>query len=68
MFRSDMLVGTADCKLSDLEEKAHIHECVDLMEGRKQAGGKLEYRVRIREPLGEKKLNLKQEKWLLLET
>ncbi|VDN19264.1 unnamed protein product [Gongylonema pulchrum] len=28
----------------------------------------LKFEVRIREPLGEKKLNLKQEKWLLLET
>lgn len=44
-LRSDKLIGTADCKLSDLEEKAQIHESVDLMEGRKQVGGKLEYRV-----------------------
>uniref|UniRef100_A0A915BT43 C2 domain-containing protein n=1 Tax=Parascaris univalens TaxID=6257 RepID=A0A915BT43_PARUN len=67
-LRSDKLLGTADCKLALLEEKAHIHECVDLMEGRRPAGGKIEFKVRIREPLGEKKLSLQNEKWLVLDT
>lgn len=44
-LRSDKLIATADCKLIDLEEKVHIHESVDLMEGRKQTGGKLNFRV-----------------------
>uniref|UniRef100_A0A9J2PQA3 C2 domain-containing protein n=1 Tax=Ascaris lumbricoides TaxID=6252 RepID=A0A9J2PQA3_ASCLU len=67
-LRSDKLLGTADCKLALLEEKAHIHESVDLMEGRRPAGGKIEFKIRIREPLGEKKLSLQNEKWLILDT
>ncbi|VDM47899.1 unnamed protein product [Toxocara canis] len=67
-LRSDRLLGTADCKLPILEQKAHLHESVDLMEGRRAAGGKIEFMIRIREPLGEKKLNLQSEKWLILET
>lgn len=39
------MIATADCKLVDLEEKVQIHESIDLMEGRKQTGGKLNYRV-----------------------
>ncbi|KAL3998521.1 hypothetical protein ACH3XW_15385 [Acanthocheilonema viteae] len=66
-LRSDKLIATADCKLIDLEEKVHIHESIDLMEGRKKTGGKLNYRVRIREPLGGKKLSIRQKKWLILE-
>ncbi|KAM3720361.1 Coiled-coil and C2 domain-containing protein 1-like [Dirofilaria immitis] len=66
-LRSDRLIATADCKLVDLEEKALIHENVNLMEGRKQAGGKLNYQIRIREPLGGKKLSIMQKKWLILE-
>ncbi|VDK72576.1 unnamed protein product [Onchocerca ochengi] len=66
-LRSDKLIATADCKLIDLEEKVHIHESIDLMEGRKQTGGKLNYRVRIREPLNGKKLSITQKKWLILE-
>uniref|UniRef100_A0A0N5AWX2 C2 domain-containing protein n=1 Tax=Syphacia muris TaxID=451379 RepID=A0A0N5AWX2_9BILA len=65
-LRSDRLLGVADCKLALLETKAQIHEAVELMEGRRLAGGKIEYKVRIREPLGEKKLSLVQEKWLVL--
>ncbi|CAG9534501.1 unnamed protein product [Cercopithifilaria johnstoni] len=66
-LRSDKLIATADCKLIDLEEKVHINESVDLMEGRKQTGGKLNYQLRIREPLNGKKLSITQKKWLILE-
>ncbi|VDO40173.1 unnamed protein product, partial [Onchocerca flexuosa] len=66
-LRSDKLIATADCKLIDLEEKVHVHESIDLMEGRKQTGGKLNYRIRIREPLNGKKLSITQKKWLILE-
>ncbi|VDM97619.1 unnamed protein product [Thelazia callipaeda] len=67
-LRSDKLIATADCKLNALEEKACIQKSIDLMEGRKQTGGKLLYMIRIREPLGDKKLTLEQKKWLILES
>lgn len=67
-LRSDRLLGSADCKLIALEAKARLHESVDLLEGRKPTGGKLEYEVRVREPLGETKLNFAEEKWLVLES
>uniref|UniRef100_A0AAF5RWP9 C2 domain-containing protein n=1 Tax=Wuchereria bancrofti TaxID=6293 RepID=A0AAF5RWP9_WUCBA len=66
-LRSDKLIATADCKLIDLEEKVHIHESINLMDGRKQTGGKLIYQVRVREPLSGKKLLMMQKKWLILE-
>ncbi|VDN90458.1 unnamed protein product [Brugia pahangi] len=66
-LRSDKLIATADCKLIDLEEKVYIHESIDLMDGRKQTGGKLIYQVRVREPLSGKKLLMMQKKWLILE-
>lgn len=44
-LRSDKLLGTSDCKLVVLEEKTEIHESVSLMDGRKPAGGKIEYKV-----------------------
>uniref|UniRef100_A0A915Q632 C2 domain-containing protein n=1 Tax=Setaria digitata TaxID=48799 RepID=A0A915Q632_9BILA len=65
-LRSDKLIATADCKLSGLEEKVYIRESLNLMEGRKQAGGKLNYQVRIREPLNGKMLSVTQKKWLML--
>ncbi|VIO96344.1 Uncharacterized protein BM_BM6408 [Brugia malayi] len=66
-LRSDKLIATADCKLIDLEEKVCIHKSIDLMDGRKQTGGKLIYQVRVREPLSGKKLLMMQKKWLILE-
>uniref|UniRef100_A0A0R3RRE9 C2 domain-containing protein n=1 Tax=Elaeophora elaphi TaxID=1147741 RepID=A0A0R3RRE9_9BILA len=66
-LRSDKLIATADCKLTDLEEKVCIYASIDLMEGRKQTGGKLNYQVRVREPLSGKRLSITQKKWLVLE-
>ncbi|MFH4980547.1 hypothetical protein AB6A40_007256 [Gnathostoma spinigerum] len=65
-LRSDKLLGTADCKLIALEEKTRVHQIVDLLEGRRNTGGKLEFKIRLREPLGEKKMDVSQEKWLVL--
>lgn len=44
-MRSDKLLGTFEAKLSSLESKAELHECLDLLEGRKAVGGRLEFRV-----------------------
>lgn len=67
LFRSDKLLGTCELKLLMLENKAEIHDSLDLMEGRRPAGGKLEIKVRIREPLLHKAAEEVQEKWLLID-
>ncbi|XP_045712691.1 coiled-coil and C2 domain-containing protein 1B isoform X4 [Phyllostomus hastatus] len=50
-FRSDKLVGTAHLKLERLENECEIREILEVLDGRKPTGGKLEVRVRLREPL-----------------
>jgi len=66
-LRSDKLLGTCDCKLSTLESSSQLHESLDLMDGRKQIGGKLEVKIRIREALVEKKMSIVREKWLIID-
>uniref|UniRef100_A0A915I0Z7 C2 domain-containing protein n=1 Tax=Romanomermis culicivorax TaxID=13658 RepID=A0A915I0Z7_ROMCU len=67
-LRSDKIMGTCEMKISQLEHKAEIHESLDVMEGRRPAGGKLEVKVRIREPLLNKCVGeVVQEKWLIID-
>lgn len=63
-LRSDSLIGTALIKLVDFETKCTIHETFELTEGRKVVGGRLEVKVRIREPLLAKQVEEVKEKWL----
>ncbi|XP_035224781.1 coiled-coil and C2 domain-containing protein 1-like isoform X2 [Stegodyphus dumicola] len=65
-LRSDVLLGTASIKLVDLESVCLIHDCFNLMDGRKACGGKLEIKVRIREPLLTKQVEETCEKWLVI--
>lgn len=66
-FRSDKLVGTAHLKLERLENECEIREIVEVMEGRKPTGGKLEVKVRLREPLSGQDMQTVTENWLVLE-
>ena len=43
------------------------HLCVQLMDGRKATGGRLEVKVRLREPLGGQDLQTVTERWVVLE-
>ncbi|CAG2113994.1 unnamed protein product, partial [Medioppia subpectinata] len=65
LFRNDTLIGTALIKMTDFETKCTIHESFPLTEGRKAVGGRLEAKVRIREPLLAKQLEEVKEKWLV---
>jgi hypothetical protein len=60
-------MGKVDVKLSDLAEKSEIHGVFDLMDsnGRRPAGGKLELRIRLREPLVKKQTLRRREKWIV---
>lgn len=44
-----------------------LHFCMQLMDGRKATGGRLEVRVRLREPLGGQDHQTVTERWLVLE-
>ncbi|XP_071965148.1 coiled-coil and C2 domain-containing protein 1-like [Antedon mediterranea] len=66
-LRSDGVFGTASLKLTDFEKKCEIHESLQLTEGRKQVGGKLEVKVRIYRPLSGIKHEFVREKWLVID-
>ncbi|XP_006839832.1 PREDICTED: coiled-coil and C2 domain-containing protein 1B [Chrysochloris asiatica] len=66
-FRSDRLVGTAHLKLERLENECEIREIVEVLDGRKPTGGKLEVKVRLREPLSGQDMQTVTENWLVLE-
>ncbi|XP_078676045.1 coiled-coil and C2 domain-containing protein 1-like isoform X4 [Branchiostoma floridae x Branchiostoma belcheri] len=67
-LRSDKSMGEAQLKLENLENKAEVHEIIDLKDGRKTCGGKLEVKVRQREPLTGKQVQHVQEKWLVIDS
>lgn len=66
-LRSDKPVGTAHLKLEKLEAESEVREIVELMDGRKATGGRLEVKVRLREPLGGQDLQTLTERWVVLE-
>ncbi|NXK44928.1 C2D1B protein, partial [Chauna torquata] len=66
-FRSDKQVGTAHLKLDKLESECEVREIIEIFDGRKPTGGKLEVKVRLREPLSGQDLQTITENWLILE-
>uniref|UniRef100_A0A8C4UHP1 Coiled-coil and C2 domain-containing protein 1B n=1 Tax=Falco tinnunculus TaxID=100819 RepID=A0A8C4UHP1_FALTI len=66
-FRSDKQVGTAHLKLDKLESECEVREIIEIFDGRKPTGGKLEVKVRLREPLSGQDLQTITENWLVLE-
>lgn len=67
LFKNDRVVGTAQMKLEALENNCDFREFIEVMDGRKATGGKLEVRVKIREPVSGAHLQPVTEKWLVLE-
>ncbi|XP_074485008.1 coiled-coil and C2 domain-containing protein 1A [Sebastes fasciatus] len=67
LFKTDKVVGTAQLKLEALDNHCDIREIIEVMDGRKATGGKLEVRVKIREPLSGVDLQPVTEKWLVLD-
>ncbi|KAG8430946.1 hypothetical protein GDO86_019677 [Hymenochirus boettgeri] len=66
LVRSDKQVGSASVKLDKLETQCEIREIVEVFDGRKPTGGKLEVKVRLREPLNGQDLQTITEKWLVM--
>ena len=68
-LRKDIFIGVVLVPLDLLETKCEIHVTEDLKDekGRKPVGGKLEVRVRLREPLSGRDQEVKKQKWLVFQ-
>lgn len=66
-LRSDTLIGTVTVKLQPLETQCEIHDSFPLMDGRKTVGGKLELKIRVRNPILAKQIEQINEKWLIID-
>ncbi|XP_015438520.1 PREDICTED: coiled-coil and C2 domain-containing protein 1-like [Dufourea novaeangliae] len=66
-FRSDSLLGTVSLKLQPLETQCVLHDSFPLMDGRKQTGGKLELKIRLRNPVLTKQIEQITDKWLIID-
>ncbi|XP_076004487.1 coiled-coil and C2 domain-containing protein 1B isoform X2 [Genypterus blacodes] len=66
-LRSDKPIGTAQVKLEKLDTQSEIREIVEVMDGRKATGGRVEVKVRLREPLSGQDLQTNTEQWLMLD-
>ncbi|XP_011207891.2 coiled-coil and C2 domain-containing protein 1-like isoform X1 [Bactrocera dorsalis] len=67
-LRSDILIGTVNVKLQPIETKCDIHDTFNLMDGRKAVGGKLEVKLRVRNPILTKQVEHIEEKWLVVDS
>ncbi|XP_038640852.1 coiled-coil and C2 domain-containing protein 1A [Scyliorhinus canicula] len=67
LFKNDRVVGTAQLKLDKLESQCEIREILEILDGRKTTGGRLEVIVKIREPLSSQQLEKVTEKWLVID-
>lgn len=67
LFKSDRVLGTAHLKLETLDNNCEIRDILEVMEGRRPTGGKIEVCVRIREPFTSQQLSSSTEKWLVIE-
>ncbi|XP_018359619.1 PREDICTED: coiled-coil and C2 domain-containing protein 1-like isoform X5 [Trachymyrmex cornetzi] len=66
-FRSDSLLGTVMVKLQPLESQCILHDSFPLMDGRKATGGKLELKIRLRNPILFKQIENITDKWLTID-
>ncbi|KAM9845265.1 coiled-coil and C2 domain-containing protein 1B isoform 2-T2 [Aulostomus maculatus] len=66
-LRSDKPIGAAHVKLEKLESQSEIREIVEVMDGRKPTGGRVEVRVRLREPLSGQDMQTSTERWLVID-
>ncbi|KAM6920867.1 coiled-coil and C2 domain-containing protein 1B isoform 3-T3 [Lycodopsis pacificus] len=66
-LRSDKPIGTAHLKLEKLESQSEIREIVEVMDGRKATGGRVEVKIRLREPLSGQDMQKSTERWLVID-
>lgn len=67
-FHRDTLIGSVKVPLVSLETKCTLHDSFDLTDERKKmVGGKLEVKIRVRNPIVAKQLEKVTEKWLVID-
>lgn len=66
-LRSDVLLGTVQVKLADLDTKCTLHDVHPLVAGRKATNSRLEVIVKLREPLLAKQIEEIKEKWIVFD-
>lgn len=66
-LRSDKPIGTAVVKLEGLESQSEIREIVEVMDGRKHTGGRVEVKARLREPLNGQDVQTSSLRWLVID-
>ncbi|XP_051173454.1 coiled-coil and C2 domain-containing protein 1-like isoform X2 [Leptopilina boulardi] len=66
-FKRDSLLGTVSVKLQPLETQCILHDSFPLMDGRKATGGKLEVKMRLRNPILTKQIDQITDKWLIID-
>jgi len=64
-FKSDELIGYINVDLSSLKKKCTIFDSFPIIVGRKEVGGKLQIKIKLREPLLAKQVEEIKEKWLV---
>ncbi|XP_006900841.1 PREDICTED: coiled-coil and C2 domain-containing protein 1A [Elephantulus edwardii] len=67
LFKNDRVLGTAQLKLDSLETACEVREILEVLDGRRPTGGRLEVMVRIREPLTAQQLETMTERWLVID-
>ncbi|XP_041849243.1 coiled-coil and C2 domain-containing protein 1B isoform X3 [Melanotaenia boesemani] len=67
-LRSDKPIGMALLKLEKLESQSEIREIVEVMDGRKHTGGRVEVKIRLREPLSGQDMQTSTERWLVIDS
>ncbi|XP_013006373.1 coiled-coil and C2 domain-containing protein 1A isoform X2 [Cavia porcellus] len=67
LFKTDRVLGTAQLKLDSLETACEVREVLEVLDGRRPTGGRLEVMVRIREPLTAQQLETTTERWLVID-
>lgn len=67
LFKTDRVLGTAQLKLDALETACEVREILEVLDGRRPTGGRLEVMVRIREPLTTQQLETTTERWLVID-
>ncbi|XP_072458229.1 coiled-coil and C2 domain-containing protein 1A isoform X1 [Notamacropus eugenii] len=67
LFKPDRTLGTAQLKLEGLESACEIREILEILDGRRPTGGRLEVMVRLREPLTSQQLDTVTERWLVID-
>ncbi|XP_049539660.1 coiled-coil and C2 domain-containing protein 1-like isoform X2 [Anopheles darlingi] len=67
-LRSDALIGTVAVKLQPLETQIELHDSFPLMDGRRTVGGKLEVKIRVRNPILTKQIEQINERWVVFDS